>query len=110
MSGGDECNSANYVVLQGRISQVGSLKYTPSGVPTLQIVLAALQECFGHEEYGYFEVLGIGDITRALSDTRVGLRVKVTGRLWRRRFRDRNGTTIEDTKIIIKEFDKLEDK
>ncbi|MBI1861952.1 MAG: single-stranded DNA-binding protein [Deltaproteobacteria bacterium] len=100
----------NEVVLIGKVSRVGPIEYTPSGIPTLELGLAARQNLFGREDFGYFEVIATGDNVATASKMRVGTAVSLTGSLWQRCYRNRKGQQVSETKVVLNSLTKVEEK
>lgn len=92
----------NRVELKGKISRVGGLKYTPAGKPILEFVLAVSQRSFDKDSMGYIEVQVEGSQAEDLKQViRIGKIVEATGHLWSRKFRDRQGNQVTETKVIL---------
>ena len=102
--------SVNEVVLTGKLSQIGPVEYTPSGIPMIEMNLAAKQVFLDRSDYGYFDLIASGDVVRELAGFRVGNLVKLSGCLWQRKYRDRKGHQISETKVIVNNLIKSEDK
>jgi single-stranded DNA-binding protein len=88
-------------VINGKVSRLGKLSYTPGGIAVLEITLAAPQLSFDKESVGYFEVLICGNLAEGVGPKlRVGQRVQLAGALWSRTFKDRQSNRVNETKII----------
>lgn len=95
----------NQVQLSGKISRIGLLKYTPSGVPVRDGLLAVNQNALGKESVGYYDLLFFGEIAEQDVDKiRVGSSLTVVGSLWNRAYRNRKGQKISETKVIVESF------
>lgn len=94
----------NEVLLEGKVSQVGRVEYTPSGVPLIEFTLAVPQEFLGRKGHGYCHLVASGTLTEDISILRVGARISVNGRLWQRGFRDRQGRRITEVKVIVNSY------
>ncbi len=95
----------NQVSLAGKFSRIGPLKYTPSGVPVRDGVLAVNQTALGKESVGYYDLLFFGDIAEKVGDSiQVGSFRSVTGALWNRSYRNRKGVKVSETKVIVESF------
>ncbi|MEZ4750758.1 MAG: single-stranded DNA-binding protein [Bdellovibrionota bacterium] len=92
----------NRVRIQGKISRKIPLKYTPTGLPIAELVVAAPQTFLGKDSMGHFEVLLSGDLAEGVAALRIGNRIEVEGTLWTRSFKDRKGNKVQETKIIAK--------
>ena len=92
----------NSVTLEGKISRRGTLSYTPSGVPVLEFVIAAKQEGIDKVSVGYFDAICMDrEAERLASELRIGKEVKVVGRLWNRKFKNRSGNWVQETRIMV---------
>lgn len=95
-------DSVNQVLLVGKISRLGSLKYTPSGTAIRDFTLAVPQRLLEKNSVGYFEAQMTG---RPAEERMVGLKVgsalKLTGSLWARTFLDRQGRKVNETKVLV---------
>ena len=86
----------------GKISRLGTLRYTPSGVPVSDFTVAVPQRQFDKESVGYFEVQIFGQLAEDQHPTfRVGKRLEIEGTLWSRTYQHRKGIKISETKIIV---------
>ena len=93
---------ANVVSLKGKISRSGQLRYTPAGVAMIEFTLAVSQSCLGENTIGYFEAIASGGLAEELaSQLRVGKSLALEGRLWTRSYRNRKGTQVSETKVVI---------
>lgn len=91
----------NEVFLVGKVSQVGSLRYTPSGVPVGEFVLAVKQSHLELTNMGYFDVVVAGELAeRWFTRLKVGAGLDVTGQLWSRTYRNRQGVSQKETKVL----------
>ena len=91
----------NEVFLVGKVSQVGSLRYTPSGVPVGEVVIAVKQSHLELTNMGYFDVVLSGELAELwFSRLKVGLNLEVSGQLWSRSFRNRQGVSEKETKVL----------
>ena len=100
----------NEVVIEGKITHIGRLEYTPSGVPVLSVNIATSQEFLGRNDLGYFEGMFSGERAILAKGLKVGMPVRLTGGLWQRKYRNRRGDWLNETKIIVEEILKLEVK
>lgn len=92
----------NEVLLLGKVSRVGRLQYTPSGAPIGEVELAVPQTHFEKTEVGYFEVVFLGPLAEHwLPRLAIGNFIEVTGKLWSRQFKNRQGTSVKETKVIV---------
>jgi single-strand DNA-binding protein len=88
--------------LTGKVSRAGRLKYTPSGVAVCEFTFAVPQKYFEKESIGYFEVMLVGeDAEERASLLRIGKKLTLTGSLWARTFRNRQGAKVSETKILV---------
>jgi single-stranded DNA-binding protein len=91
----------NEVFLVGKVSQVGLLRYTPSGVPVGEVVIAVKQSHLELTNMGYFDVVLSGELAEQwFSRLKVGLNLEISGQLWSRNFRNRQGVSQKETKIL----------
>ena len=91
----------NKVELTGKVSRTNRLKYTPTGTPVLEFTIAVPQALFEKGSVGYFQAQLFGRPAEESAHTmKIGKLVKVTGSLWTRTFKDRNGRQVEETKIL----------
>lgn len=92
----------NTVQLVGRVSKARSLRYFPSGKAVLEITLAVAQDGVEKASVGYFELLLLDRLAeQTASEIKIGVQMKVSGSLWFRKYRDRNGNGKEEYKIIV---------
>jgi single-strand DNA-binding protein len=97
--------------LTGKVTRVGVLKYTPSGVPVADFTLAVSQRQFDRDSIGYFDALLFGDLAEgAHSSLRIGKVLSLTGSLWSRAYRDRKGIKVSETKIIVQSIGGTDEK
>lgn len=94
--------SKNRVDLAGKVSKVREVKYTPSGACLRELVLAVHHDAqLEKPSMGYFEIVFSGEIAQQkLNGVKIGDWVEVTGSLWNRSFKNREGVSINETKII----------
>ena len=92
----------NQVRIQGKISRKIPLKYTPTGLPIAELVVAAPQTFLVRDSMGHFEVVLSGELAESVATFRIGNRVEIDGTLWTRSFKDRKGNKVQETKIIAK--------
>jgi single-strand DNA-binding protein len=86
----------------GKVSRAAGLKYTPAGVAVCDFTVAVLQKYFGKSSMGYFEAMLTGENAENLSSQlKIGKTLKLTGTLWSRTFKDRNGRKVNETKILV---------
>ncbi len=91
----------NRVYLHGKVSRKGALKYTPSGVAVCDFTFAVPQTYFDKASTGYFEVQVLGKSAEDnAADLKIGKRLRLTGSLWARSFKDRQGRTVNETKVL----------
>lgn len=103
--------SENWVVLIGKISRLGPLRYTPSGTPIREFTIAVPQRQFEKSSIGYFELQLAGKSAEEnIEALRVGATLKVSGCLWARTFSDRQGRRVSETKILVDSLVPLEPK
>lgn len=94
--------------LTGKISRIGLLKYSPSGVAVREGLLAVNQRTLGKESVGYFELLFFGDVAeRDAEKLKIGTALTVEGSLWSRSFRNRKGAKVTEIKIVVASFEAL---
>lgn len=95
----------NQVRLAGKVSRIARLSYTPSGVALAQFTLAAPQRTPQKDAMGYFEIVLMGELAEGLAPTlKIGKTVSVEGTLWHRRYKDRQGNPINETKILASQI------
>jgi len=95
----------NQVLLTGKLSRVGPVKYTPSGIPIQEIVVAVQQTHLEKANMGYFEVLLSGALAEQVgSKLKIGKEVEVSGALWSREYRNRQGVQLKETKILANQI------
>jgi single-stranded DNA-binding protein len=96
----------NQVRLLGKLSRMGSLKFTPSGIAVREGTLAVVQEVLGKETVGYHELLFFGDLAEQEAGVlKVGSRLCVQGVLWQRSYRDRKSVKVSETKVFVREVE-----
>lgn len=91
----------NEVLLAGRVSRLGVLKYTPSGHPLAEISLAVPQELLAKPSMGTVQVVLTGDAAETeFPKLRIGSYLRVEGKLWQRTYRTRKGERVNELKVI----------
>jgi single-stranded DNA-binding protein len=101
----------NHVVLVGKISRLGALRYTPSGMPIREMTFAVSQRLLDKISIGYFELQLSGSFAEEKTDAlRVGATLKVSGSLWARTFNDRQGRRVSETKVLVDTLVPMEPK
>lgn len=91
----------NDVSLVGKVSRVGRLQYSPTGVPSVEFTLAVPQKVLEVDSVGYFEVVLFGPVAEDSAQTiRIGKKLSVRGQLWGRSYRNRQGGKVVETKVI----------
>ncbi len=91
----------NRVYLTGKVSRKGSLKYTPSGVAVCDFTFAVRQNHFDKASTGYFEVQVLGKSAEdRAADLKIGKKLRLSGSLWARSFKDRQGRLVNETKVL----------
>jgi single-stranded DNA-binding protein len=92
----------NRVDIVGKVSRLGSLKYTPSGIALRDFTMAVPQKLLDKGSVGYFEAQIVGKTAEDQPESfRIGARLHLTGSLWSRTFFDRQGRKIVETKILV---------
>ena len=72
----------NRVQLAGKISRVGQLQYSPSGLALLEFTLAVGQEAYSKESVGYYEVVVSDRLAEDLKgQLKIGMTVNIQTRL-----------------------------
>jgi single-stranded DNA-binding protein len=90
------------VRLTGKLSRIGSLKYTPSGLPLREATLAVVQDVLGKSSVGYHDLLFHGDVAeKSVGSLKIGVSMSVVGELWQRSFKNRKGTKVSETKVVV---------
>jgi single stranded DNA-binding protein len=101
----------NEVALAGKVSRVGQLKYTPSGKPQLDFTLAVATRVLDADSIGYVEAVLFGspaeDSAKAL---KIGRRISIRGQLWVRNYKNRQGTKVNEAKVICTSLELAETK
>ncbi len=96
-------NQPNWIELTGKVSKTSGLRYTPSGIALLECQFAVTQETFEKKSTGYFLVELQGKLAEdSLPLVRIGRRLKISGSLWMRNYRDRQGKVETEVKVIAK--------
>ncbi len=99
-------DAQNVVRLAGKISRIGPIKYTPSGMPVREGLLAVPQNHLGKESVGYLALLFFGSVAEQdVEKLRIGSVLKVSGSLWSRDFRNRKGVKMNEIKVIVESFE-----
>lgn len=105
MSSEEKARNINRVSISGKISKVSPLRFTPTGLPLLEVIVAVPQEFLGESSIGYFDVMFTRDEALNLSkQLKIGRKVGIEGSLWSRRYKDRTGTWITERKVIAFEL------
>lgn len=95
----------NQVHLAGKISRVGSLQYSPSGMAILEFTMAVPGRAYGRESVGYYEVVLTGkEAEDSQHSLKIGLTVSIEGSLHHRVYRNRNGIKVNEIKVIFEKF------
>ena len=99
----------NRVTLEGKLCRVGPIKYSPSGNPVREIVVAVLQQGLDKESVGNWELVISGDLAHesASKSLRIGDLVRVEGSLWSRRYKSRAGAMVNEAKVMVGAIDKI---
>lgn len=94
-------DTPNTVHLTGKVSRAQGLRYTPSGAPICEFILAVNQQAFDKKSVGYFEVQVTGSLAEELQgNIKIGKKITVCGTLWMRNYKNRNGLIISETKVV----------
>jgi single-strand DNA-binding protein len=94
--------SVNRVQVTGKVSRTSGLKYTPAGVAICDFTVAVVQRYFDKSSVGYFEAMVTGEIAENLfGQLKIGKTLTLSGSLWSRTFKDRNGRKVNETKILV---------
>lgn len=97
-------SAANQVQLTGKVSRWQGLRYTPSGAPICEFLLAVNQESFEKKSVGYFEVQVSGTMAEELQGkVKVGKKVSVQGALWMRNYKNKNGVVVTEVKVVAED-------
>jgi single-stranded DNA-binding protein len=100
------CNFGDFsdVRLTGKISRVGILKYTPSGIPLVELTIAVPQTYLEKKTMGYFSLLCEGEVAESVSGKlKVGQKISVQGSLWTRQYKNRQDMRVTEFHIVAKE-------
>lgn len=93
------------MLLSGKVSRVGRLEYTPSGAPMGELELAVPQAHLEKTEMGYFEIVLLGPLAEHwIPQLKIGYLLEVQGKLWSRKFKNRQGTPVKETKVIANQL------
>ncbi len=83
---------ANRLEIAGRLLEMGALRHTPSGMPSVQLRLSHVSEQIeaGHHRQVECEVdaLAFGEVATALAELAVGIGLRLSGFLDRRSVRN----------------------
>lgn len=95
----------NEVQLAGKVSRVGRLAYTPSGIALAEFTLAVAQKTPQKNSMGYFEIVLMAALAEELApQLKIGKQISVKGNLWGRKYKDRQGNQVSETKILASEL------
>ena len=95
-------DGSNVIRLEGKISRVGILSYTPSGIAILPMTIAVPQQYLGKKNIGYFQAIISGSLAEERAgEFKIGRKVSLTGSLWTRTYRNRQSISVSETSIII---------
>jgi len=87
---------------------VGTLRYSPSGIPIGEIALAVKQSHLELTNMGYFDVVLMGDLAQHwFSRLRVGLTLEICGQLWSRAYKNRQGISLKETKVLARSLNEI---
>jgi single-strand DNA-binding protein len=96
----------NRVLLKGKVSRVGKLKYTPSGIASLRFTLAVAQQLLDKESVGYIETLLFDKLAETgAQGLKIGKTISLDGHLWVRVFRNPQGIKMSETRVIVSNFE-----
>lgn len=99
----------NSVQLGGKVASVSGLRYSPSGLAVLELLVSVPQQTLGKKSHGRVDVLVTGDRAAALEGrVRIGTRVSVLGTLWVREFRHKTGVLTKEIKVMAEEISVLD--
>ena len=95
----------NKVHLAGKISRVGLLKYSPSGLALLEFTLAVGQEAYSKTSMGYYQVVVSDRHAEDLKEKlKIGMHVSIEGRLYQRAYTSSSGNKVDEVKVILENF------
>jgi len=101
----------NQITLEGKITRVMPLRYTPSGLPVLEFAVAFPQFHLGRKSVGSVGAVVTGDRAEGGSrDFRIGRKIRIDGHLWKREYRDRSGRRAEEVKIVVERIGGTDEK
>ena len=95
----------NKVHLAGKVSRVGQLKYSPSGLALLEFTLAVEQRAYSKNSVGYYQVVVTGGQAEDLKGRlKIGTKLSLEGSLYQRSYTSRSGSKVEEVKVILETF------
>ena len=96
----------NQVLLTGKISRVGHLKYSPSGLALLEFTLAVEQKAYEKVSIGYFPVVVADRLAEDLKGKlKIGMPLSIKGSLYQRMYSDRSGGKVDEIKIVLENLE-----
>lgn len=101
----------NKVHLTGKISRVGQLAYSPSGLALLEFTMAVSQEAYSKTSMGYFQLVASGDKAEELKGKlKIGIIVTAEGQLFHRAYTNKFGVKVEEVKVILENLEEKNEK
>lgn len=95
----------NEIRLTGKVSKQGPIKYTPAGFPVKEFTLAYYQSFLEITSVGYIDVVLTGESTDIFSKSiRIGVEVVIEGKIWSRQYKNRQGVTMKELKIVAEKI------
>lgn len=92
----------NKVHLAGKVSRVGQLKYSPSGLALLEFTLAVEQRAYSKNSVGYYQVVVTeGQAEDLKGRLKIGMKLSLEGSLYQRSYTSRSGSKVEEVKVIL---------
>lgn len=92
----------NKVHLAGKISRVGQLKYSPSGLAILEFSLAVDQQAYSKASVGYYQIVVTASQAEDLKGKlKIGMKLSLTGSLYQRSYTSRSGVKVDEVKVIL---------
>ncbi|MBM4316607.1 MAG: single-stranded DNA-binding protein [Deltaproteobacteria bacterium] len=92
----------NQVHLAGKISRVGQLAYSPSGLALLEFTLSVEQKAYSKTSRGYYQIVVTDRQAEDLKGTiKIGMNIIVKGSLYQRSYTNKTGVRVDEVKVIL---------
>lgn len=95
----------NEIRLAGKVSRQSPIKYTPAGFPVNEFTVAYHQAFLETTNVGYIDVVVTGESAETFSKLiRIGAELIIEGQIWSRQYKNRQGLTMKEVKIVAEKI------